>query len=133
LEDVARAADGLLVEALSRLRAGRVRREAGYDGEYGVMRLFAPGEIRGRSVVAPLFAAPAGAEQKREDAGGHGPSVLDGLDPDQRAAAEIVDGPLLLVGGPGTGETRTLAPRRAHLIRERGVPAAECLAVTFSR
>ena len=33
-----------------------MHREAGYDGEYGVIRLFAPDEIRGRSVVAPLFA-----------------------------------------------------------------------------
>jgi uncharacterized protein (TIGR00375 family) len=55
LEDVARVADPLLVEALARLRAGQVRREAGYDGEYGVIRLFAPEEIRGRAVVAPLF------------------------------------------------------------------------------
>ena len=36
-------------------RGGCIR-DAGYDGEYGVIRLFAPEEIRGRSVVAPLFA-----------------------------------------------------------------------------
>src|SRR6185436_6190507 len=57
LEDVARTGEPLLAEALSRLRAGQVRRESGYDGEYGVIRLFEPDEIRGRSVVAPLFGA----------------------------------------------------------------------------
>jgi superfamily I DNA/RNA helicase len=44
-----------------------------------------------------------------------------------------VDGPLLIVAGPGTGKTRTLTHRLAHLIRDRGVPPEQCLAVTFSR
>jgi superfamily I DNA/RNA helicase len=60
-------------------------------------------------------------------------SVLDGLDPEQRAAASAVEGPLLIVAGPGTGKTRTLTHRIAHLIAERGVPASQCLAITFTR
>ena len=55
------------------------------------------------------------------------------LDPEQRAAVEFVDGPLLIVAGPGTGKTRTLTHRIAHLIAERGVAPEQCLAVTFSR
>src|SRR3954468_22151200 len=58
---------------------------------------------------------------------------LAGLDLDQRAAAEIVDGPLLIVAGPGTGKTRTLTHRLAYLIAERGAAPENCLAVTFSR
>jgi uncharacterized protein (TIGR00375 family) len=169
LEEVAHVGDGLLREAIARLRAGQVRREAGYDGEYGVIRLFAPDEIRGRAVVAPLFEpsppqpsspilTPAdrerrekdfdlfhlqspslpvvGREDGREGAGGvraGGGSLLARLDPEQRAAAEIVDGPLLVVAGPGTGKTRTLTHRLAYLIAERGAPPEGCLAVTFSR
>jgi len=201
LEDVARAGEPLLAEALSRLRAGKVRRESGYDGEYGVIRLFEPEEIRGRAVVAPLFGGPhpptpspgppstpspgegelqAPAGGVREGAsspaernplpcppplrgrgsplpslasgnstqvspspgegvlgwtgrGGRGVRVLDHLDPEQRAAAEIVDGPLLIVAGPGTGKTRTLTHRIAHVISERGIPPERCLALTFSR
>jgi superfamily I DNA/RNA helicase len=60
-------------------------------------------------------------------------TLLAALDPEQRAAAEIVDGALLLVAGPGTGKTRTLTHRLAHLVAERGVPPESCLAVTFSR
>jgi ATP-dependent DNA helicase UvrD/PcrA len=174
LEDVARAADPVLVEALSRLRAGKVRREAGYDGEYGVIRLFEPDEIRGRKVIAPLFAPspprpsspvpslspspgeegerqqrslflvpfPSSGEGGREGTGeglgvrvreGGGLSSLAPLDPEQRTAAQIVDGPLLIVAGPGTGKTRTLTHRLAYLVEERGAPAESCLAVTFSR
>ena len=59
--------------------------------------------------------------------------VLAGLDPDQRAAAEVTRGPLLVVAGPGTGKTRTLTRRIAHLVGT-GVAAPEnCLAITFTR
>jgi len=59
--------------------------------------------------------------------------MLVGLDSDQRAAAEIVDGPLLIVAGPGTGKTRTLTHRIAHLIADHGVAPETCLAITFTR
>src|SRR6202022_4183929 len=55
------------------------------------------------------------------------------LDPDQRRAAEIAEGGLLIVAGPGAGKTRTLTHRIAHLIAERGVAPQHCLAVTFTR
>jgi len=46
VEDIARAESSLLAEAITRLRQSRVIREAGYDGEYGVIRLFKPGELK---------------------------------------------------------------------------------------
>ena len=58
---------------------------------------------------------------------------LAGLDPEQRHAAETLDGPLLIVAGPGSGKTRTLTHRLAHLIRARGVAPERCLALTFTR
>ena len=59
--------------------------------------------------------------------------LLAGLDPDQRLAAEVADGPLLIVAGPGSGKTRTLTHRLAHLVTNRGAPPSGCLAVTFTR
>ncbi|HEY5359857.1 MAG TPA: UvrD-helicase domain-containing protein [Streptosporangiaceae bacterium] len=56
LADVQRAGGGALAEALDRLRQGAVLREAGYDGEYGTVRLFAPGEL---GSGAALFDLPA--------------------------------------------------------------------------
>ncbi|MFY9821025.1 MAG: endonuclease Q family protein [Thermoanaerobaculia bacterium] len=74
LDEVARAGSPLFLEALTRLRAGQVRRDAGYDGEYGVIRLFEPGEIRERAVVGMLF-GPVGADSAgRGQASGAAPA-----------------------------------------------------------
>jgi DNA helicase-2/ATP-dependent DNA helicase PcrA len=58
---------------------------------------------------------------------------LAGLDPNQRAAAASVHGPLLIVAGPGSGKTRTLTHRIAHLVADEGAAPESCLAITFTR
>ncbi|HKE67861.1 MAG TPA: UvrD-helicase domain-containing protein, partial [Nocardioidaceae bacterium] len=170
----------LLAEAVDRLRRGEVIREAGFDGEYGVIRLFEPGELsRLEAVTAPaLFegyepseststpgddpslvvrrsadklrsdggdgadrrdtsdgsSTPAsGASASRRVVPGTPTSLLDGLDADQRTAAAADRGPLLIVAGPGTGKTRTLTHRIAHVVSTGAVAAERCLAVTFTR
>jgi DNA helicase-2/ATP-dependent DNA helicase PcrA len=150
VEEIARA-DPLLGEAVTRLRRGQVIREAGYDGEYGVIRLFAEGELDRAARGPLLFDAPLHARMRPQrriarvvsapearpeiaapPSSGHS-GVLAGLDPDQAHAAEAADRPLLVLAGPGSGKTRMLTHRLAHLVRERAVPAASCLAVTFTR
>ncbi len=143
----------LLGEAVNRLRAGKVIRQAGYDGQYGVIRLFEDGELdrltrgellfdaplqrrpRAKAKAAPAAASPR--EQAAPPTAAPAPSkrrgVLAALDEDQARAAETVDGPLVVVAGPGSGKTRMIAHRIAHLVLERGVPAASCLAITFTR
>lgn len=54
------------------------------------------------------------------------------LNPQQRAAVRYADGPSLIVAGPGSGKTRVLTQKIAHLIRNEKIPAAEILAVTFT-
>ncbi len=159
VEDIARAESSLLAEGIARLRAGKVIREAGYDGEYGVIRLFEPSELRRHTAGGLLFDLPKpedGDQASSVRAQPQGPAqppggstlagktlrtttdarpsgTLAGLDQYQRAAAATVHGPLLIVAGPGSGKTRTLTHRIAHLVADEGVPAQACLAITFTR
>jgi DNA helicase-2/ATP-dependent DNA helicase PcrA len=169
LDEVGRAGDALLAEAIGRMRAGKVIRTPGYDGEYGVIRLFDDGELAGRDGGASLFAffdgwragaapapdAPARPRKRRRRGAGAAsgeaadvvedtatvvddaataPSAdfLAALDPVQRRAAEIADGPLAIIAGPGTGKTRVLTHRLAFLVAGRGAPPERCLAITFT-
>lgn len=177
LEDIRGAGAPLLAEAVERMRSGEVIAEGGYDGEYGVIRVFQPHELSSGSKTRPLFdlpqpstptkkltEVPASKESviqptysrehpsdndcpdakhseskdeseaepaKPEPTGDR--TFLDALDERQREAASHLEGPLLIVAGPGTGKTRTLTHRIAHLISSRDVPPESCLAVTFSR
>ena len=177
VEDIARAGSPLLAEAITRLRAGNVIRDPGYDGEYGVIRLFEENELKQLTSGSMLFDAPIAKRKAKSKAapvpaaddaikpepqsalatpdlirgsGQRGNSIvslrivhdrakspvsgiLAELDDHQRAAAQTVDGPLLIVAGPGSGKTRTLTHRIAHLVAERGVAAESCLAITFTR
>ncbi|HSO51455.1 MAG TPA: UvrD-helicase domain-containing protein, partial [Actinomycetes bacterium] len=205
LDEIAKAGPPLVAEAIDRVRRGAVLRDAGYDGEYGTIRVFTPDELRTAPPTAMLFEPdpvpptqpthraptpatpelqppatlephppgtpepplPAAGAPEREGSrqpggarsvvhtpqrraggapGAHSPStpvadpttdpaggILGGLDPEQRGAAGAGPGPLLVVAGPGTGKTRTLTHRLAHLVVERGMPAERCLAITFTR
>ncbi|MDR1281093.1 MAG: UvrD-helicase domain-containing protein [Opitutaceae bacterium] len=203
VDEIGRATSPLLAEAIRRMRAGEVICQGGFDGEYGVIRVFKPGEVEATQSVGVLFDLPEPAKPEKSGAGvspatvaspfrrgtgfqpvsvaspqcGAGvspatpqhelpardseaggtpaphdqetrtpsearapiahspppPPLLAGLDPDQRAAAAIVSGPLLIIAGPGTGKTRTLTHRIAHLIADHGAPPESCLAITFTR
>ncbi|MCG3206679.1 MAG: ATP-dependent DNA helicase Rep [Anaerolineae bacterium] len=149
LAEIAAAGGSLLAEGVRRVRQGELTIAAGYDGEYGVIKLFdehertalggqismfAPPQKQRRRAAPVPKTAPAAAQLSFEPAAPPAPAdpILSPLNPEQLAAVQTIDAPLLIVAGPGTGKTRALTHRLAYLITHHHAPPAQILAITFT-
>lgn len=131
----------VLAEAIGRMRAGKVIREGGYDGEYGVIRVFGPGEREEFLGQSALFAqAKPSAHQRparkratpkpRVEA----PATLPReADPEQQAAITHPARHVLVNAGPGSGKTYTLVGRLTHWLQHGQADPTRVAAITFTR
>ena len=160
LDDISTIGGSLLAEGLGRMRQGKVRAEGGYDGDYGRIGLFEPGELHrlaGQTGLFPMgvpekkrprVERPKAAKETEPDAKPSTPKVdepisssllalgdglIDDLNDEQRAAVTASPGPLCVLAGPGTGKTLVLTRRAAWLIREGLARPENVFAVTFTR
>lgn len=163
--DDAGVTDGLnelvpnLGEAVRRARLGHVRREAGFDGQFGVISVFNEAERAELCAGKGITPVPEVVERTssvgtcslpKEDSHAASPashqpapgphltlpecagSSAPLLDADQLNGLHAGPGPVLLLGGPGTGKSHLLALRVAELL-DRGVPPREIVVVTPTR
>jgi len=79
-----------------------------------------------------MIDAPSGAPGGLAAAAMPEAPYLEGLNPAQREAVEILDGPLLVLSGAGTGKTRVLTTRFAHILAQGRARPWEVLGVTFT-
>lgn len=144
-------ASSLLGEGISRLRKGKVIKHAGYDGEYGVIRLFEDGELVKKNFVnlklnidLPKPAAskpeirPLPKTEQTRSAAVHSAQIdkkpaQKGLDEFQQSAVDSSNSQLLITAGPGSGKTTVLTRRIAHLIKDQNITPESFLAITFTR
>ena len=142
-EEIENAGGFLLGEAVRRLRAGNVIRQGGYDGEYGVISVFQPGEretLLGQTSLLNSQYTPTakkktdGSLKKEKKAAS--PTAANGPfspNPEQEEAIRAQADTVAVVAGPGTGKTGTLVNRIVWLIEEAHVSPKEITAVTFTR
>ncbi len=153
VEEIGKAGIPLLAEAVKRMREGQILIEPGYDGEFGKVNIFskqekqslkgektfafalskAPSETRARIVAEKKPAFERKSKKSLEPAPkSRKTDVLEGLNPDQQQAVESDSRAIIIQAGPGTGKTRTLTARIAHLISGKRVDPGAVLALTFT-
>ena len=134
----------LLAEAIDRVRNDEVIRQPGYDGEFGVIRVFSDGERARLSGQRQLFGdlgqvaarrgprqtpLPAGMKRPASAAAEKGEAPAGGLNPAQEAAVRSKAPVLVVQAGPGTGKTHTLTSRVQRLLAEG---EGQCTVITFT-
>jgi DNA helicase-2/ATP-dependent DNA helicase PcrA len=139
----------LIAEALKKVRGGNVIIQPGYDGEYGTVELFTPGErenLLGQESLLPghmpisasrTTSKPVARKPRQKTVPKNGCSASAAtqseLNEQQERAASVFDRPVLVQAGPGTGKTRTLIARIAQAIQNGIADPQHTVAVTFTR
>lgn len=141
VEDIQKQAGPVLAEAIRRMRTQEVKPVAGYDGLYGVIKIFNEGELKQLSGQLHIFGNTAQPAQARKTKVSNlrkttGPRN-DQVTPVQLNDAQIqvkqsVSGAVLVKAGPGTGKTGTLIQWILNQILSGHALADEVLAITFT-
>ncbi len=163
VNEIEKKSSKTLAEAIRRMRNREIIIQEGYDGEYGVIKVFKNGEAKNFEATNSLFQIekPTPPKQRAlinfdlkgiqklihqkaemenlvaEKAAEYDPknsekSNFDNLNPEQFAAVQHVEGPSLIIAGPGTGKTKTLTSKIAWLIGNHHAKPDEILAITFT-
>jgi len=159
LSDIEKVGGSLIAEGVRRMRTCELDIAAGYDGEFGKVKIFSEGERNELKSQILFFEPELTKYEKSAQETGQPLKVKDeeekwvvptvipievsskpneeqgnpySLNNLQLEAVYTTENDLLIVAGPGTGKTRTLTCRIAYLIQDKDVAPQEILAVTFT-
>lgn len=141
IDDIRKSGGPVLAESIRRIRENDVHPKAGYDGVYGVINVFEPGEIDRIRGQLGFFSTEIEKDEKAEAAE---PEIVfteqkqtqepEGakLNRKQQEVADSTKGATLVKAGPGTGKTFTLIEWLTSQVESGVADASEILAVTFT-
>lgn len=156
IETIEAKTSKVLAEAIRRMRSREVIVDEGYDGEYGRIRVFNPGEIQkftsghglfgyDGKIISPrkraLIEFDLGGIQDLKKNAQDVSLVAEGIpsyqqeadeNQEQQAAIEYNEGVSMILAGPGTGKTRTLTEKIFYLIEKGLAQPDQILAITFT-
>ena len=133
----------LLAEAIKRMRTGKVIRHGGFDGEFGVIRVFEEKErerlagqsfLFGVTVPKKKKSARKSAEkiEQHPDTPAEEPDPSKIKNPSQESAISCPEPRIMVIAGPGTGKTHTLVGRILHLVCKEKTDPESIFAITFT-
>ncbi len=151
IDEISKSSE-FLGEGISRLRQGKVIKKAGYDGEYGVIRLFEEDELKRKNYFNLKLKLNIKSDSKKEnepkiktktyesiEIAANAKNILKsekkkeyGLDEYQKNACENESKQLLIIAGPGSGKTTVLTNRIAYMVSKLNIEPKNCLAITFT-
>ena len=154
--------DQIYAEAIRRMRNNEIYIKEGFDGEFGIIKVFHDDDIKALKSQDSLFGnfyelkTPpkrklinfdleefhklkekqekdiTEPQKNQKDMKFEGSNLLENLNPEQKKAVEHFEGSALIIAGPGTGKTRVIAVRIAHLIKKKKIKPENILAITFT-
>ncbi|WP_319547619.1 UvrD-helicase domain-containing protein [Desulfogranum marinum] len=139
IDDIERKSTPLIGEAIRRIRENKVIRTPGYDGEFGIIKVFAEGErdkfVGQLSMFAPLVRAKK-KSKKVKAARPQSPATTNAekktgqkLNTEQQAVVDDAAPIVVVKAGPGTGKTHALVQRVVRIIKEQDQP---CTIISFT-
>ncbi len=143
-EDIQLRFGTLLAEAIRRMRHGTIRPKAGFDGEFGRIRVFADGELevlKGQASLFDFVLPGCRSRPRSQSLEQYNPEAWEpdtqppspyALNDCQQQVLEAQEGATLVIAGPGTGKTRTLTAWLAHLVKQGIAAPQTLLGITFT-
>ncbi len=142
VDDIRKKCGFVMAEAIRRMRENEVKPIPGYDGEFGIIKVFNKGELESLLGQSNLFGYESNKMTKRTTRQSNviivstgtpeKESETIGLNPQQESIVNCPEGAVLVKAGPGTGKTRTLIQWIADRIITGRAKPEEVLAVTFT-
>jgi len=144
VDEISRGYSPILGEAIERIRSGKVIRKAGFDGEFGIIKVFNQGELKKLQGQYSLFKTEIKTEK---DDSSLTPSLLEFgkvqkkkitktftkiLNREQLEAVNSNSRHIVVTAGPGTGKTYTLVTRIERFLKEGLATARDITAITFT-